>query len=202
MQRGGFAAKAALGLLAVALLGAGLWWLLTPVPKPAPTASPHPTFDGTRGQVSGAVYTEEDPATGIVTVIRAARAVTRDGKVGKLFRTPLKQRIELSRVEVEVRGREGGVLLRGEAPKGSYAPGRKELILERPGALRVGDREVKTGRIILKGDGSLRVPGEYEVRRAGEPVHRGYNYAGLIAALGKVGAAPQALSRAVGGESQ
>ncbi len=170
--------KGYLAVLAVAVVGAGAggWYgwfrgLEKPPVKP-------PVFDGVRSRAAGVVYTHEDPVTGLQLVIRAETAVTRDGKVGKLFRTPLKPEVELGGVEAEVRSADGRRVLWAKAPQGLYDPRRGGVKLTRPRPFRVGDAEVEAEEVRLGEGGQVRISGGYRVLREGSPVAAGRQFEG------------------------
>lgn len=170
----------------VLALALGGWWLW-PARAPDPARSPSARFDGVRGTVTGATFTQEDPATGTQMVVRAGRAVTRDGKVGKLFRTPLKPEVELEGVEAQVQGRDGTPVWTLRAARGRYEPKRGALAVERPAPFRVGDLDVKAEVALLRPDGSLEFPRGFEAARDGRVVASGPRFRGTAADLGRGG---------------
>ncbi|MDF1551801.1 MAG: hypothetical protein P1P84_02005 [Deferrisomatales bacterium] len=136
-----------------------------------------------RGVGQGMEYVEQDPATGATLRVTARAAVTRDGKVAGLFRTPLLPKTVLQGLEVEFRDGAGAVVLSGTSDEGRYDLERRTVTLEDP-ALRVLDRRVETKRVTLRTDGETSIPGPYQVFAGGELLWEGRRYAGPIARLG------------------
>jgi hypothetical protein len=171
--------KLAVWVFVAVLAALGAWYAW---PRKAPTKPPR--FTGTRGRIVNAVYTQEDPVTGNVLVVRSERADAKDGKVGKLFRSPLKPLIELTNVEGELKAKGGEVVLFVRAPSGEYDPVKGALTLKNPSEVRVYDREVRTGSLVVRADGTASLPEAYEVFRAGTSLGKGQGYSGAAADIG------------------
>jgi len=171
-------------LLAVVWGGYVAWRpMAVDVEEVSPRETP-PAQEALRGEISGAVYTHADPDSGIVLTIEAERAAMRDGKVGFIFRTPLKQEVALRGVRVELKGSDGRVLLAASAATGSYEPGKGLVTLENPESVTALDCQVRTAAITLLPDGSIALPGDYEVFRDGHSLGRGRGYRGVAQGLG------------------
>jgi hypothetical protein len=166
-------------LLVVVVAGAGLWyaWPRKPPPKP-------PRFNGIRGQMVNATYTQEDPVAGTLLIIRAGRADNRDGKVGKLFRSPLKPMLELTSAEGELKAKDGTLLITAKAPSGEYDPVKGVLTLVSPSEIKVGDREIRAGSLTLRADGTASILESYEVFKGGASQGKGQGYSGRAAEIG------------------
>lgn len=153
--------------LAVALWGGAVLW------RGGKTETPPRAFSGIRQEVTGVEYVEEDPRNGTVLSIRAARSVTRDGAVGKLFRTPLRPVVTLEGVRIELRDAEGRTLT-ARAGRGRLDPRSWKVRLTSPSDLRLDGRTLAAAELIVGRDGEvafprgLRVEGEKVQRRAFE----------------------------------
>jgi hypothetical protein len=174
--------KALLAVSLVALAAAAaLGWRLLNSPEPPKPAKP---FNGVRGVVTDVVYSQQDPTTGTTLVVRARKAVTRDGKVGRIFRTPLKPEVELTRVTAELLSAAQAPVLRAEAASGRYDPRSGAVALGDVARLAVRDREVRTAEIHLRPDGRAEIPGEYDVFQGNSSLGRGRAYSGPAEQIG------------------
>ena len=152
------------GVLGV-MVGLGVWMAARQAPGQRAKERGR-RFSGVRQQVVGAEYTEEDPATGRILVVRAGRSALRDGRVGGLFQTPLKPVVALDGVRVELRRREGGVILSARSSRGRLDPKGRKLTLLAPRILK-GGCEFAPREVSIRPDGRLRAKGPVEVWREG-----------------------------------
>lgn len=168
-----------LALCAGIAAAVGGWSLLRPAPPPCRIP-----FDGIRGLVEGGVFQQEDPQSGTSLVVRARELMSRDGKVGKVFRSPLRPEVELADLEVELRSHDGTVLFSAAAPRGRFETTGARVVLENPSRASAGNRQIRVSEIALAADGTARLSGAYEVYRGKDRLGRGRNYQGPAARVG------------------
>ncbi|WP_169709405.1 hypothetical protein [Deferrisoma camini] len=138
-------------LVAAAVWGSAIFW------GGGRTESPVRPFSGIRQEVTGVQYVEEDPARGTRLVVEAARSVTRDGRVGKLFRTPLKPEVTLEGVRVELSDRQGRTL-RARAARGRLDPRVWRVELKAPREVSLGRTPLRAGVVTVARDGRVGFP--------------------------------------------
>lgn len=149
-----------------------------------PAAPPAPPFSGVRSRTTGVTYSQQDPSTGSTLVVRARVAILRDGKVGRLFRSPLSPEVELTEVEAELRDSGKNLVLEARAEGGLYDPAKGGVTLDRLSAVTVADRQVQAQRLVLHPDGRAEIPGPYEVYRGERLLGSGRGYSGPAAEIG------------------
>lgn len=167
-------------LAGVAVVAALAWFVL----RPAPEAPPRRPFSGVRSRTTGVTYSQQDPATGTTLVVRARVAVLRDGKVGRLFRSPLRPEVELTGVEAELRDAQRSLVLEARSGAGLYDPGKGAVTLDRISDVSVGDRRVRAERLVLRPDGRTELPGPYDVYRGERLLGTGRDYSGEARQIG------------------
>lgn len=159
--------------LAAALWGGAVLW------RGGKTETPPRTFSGVRQEVTGVEYVEEDPRSGTVLSVRAARSVMRDGVVGKLFRTPLRPVVTLEGVRVELRDSDGRTLM-ARGRRGRLDPRSWEVRLPNPSELRFGARRLTAVDVIVGRDGQVVFPRGFGT---GGGEGQGRRFQGPLAAL-------------------
>ncbi len=147
--------------------------------EPSPRA-----FSGIRQELSGAEFTEQDPASGRVLVVRAARSTVRDGTVGRLFQTPLRPRVLLEGVRIELRNGGGVRILTARAARGRLDPKGRRVSLDSPWVQAGGGCELRPRLLTVGADGRLELQGPVEVWRNGRLVEKRAGLEGWVEHLG------------------